>query len=135
MVHGGPSTWSSHKQSTVAHSSTDAEYMAISDASREAIARIQFFQELGIPSAPILILADSNTALDIAKGEAMNYRKAKHIDIKYHAIRHYIQEKIVVNHLPSSENIADLFTKALGPQKHQQLVDYMGMQNSYEVME
>ena len=98
--------------------------------------RIQFSQELSIPSAPILILADSNTALDIAKGEAINHRKAKHINIKYHAIRHYIQEeKIVINHIPSSENIADLFTKALGPQKHQQLVDYMGMQNSYEVME
>ena len=67
MVHGGPSTWNSHKQSTVAHSSTDAEYMAISDASREAIARIQFFQELGIPSATILILADSNTALDLPR--------------------------------------------------------------------
>jgi len=134
-VHGGPATWSSHKQTTVAHSSTDAEYMAISDASREAIARIQFFQELSIPSAPILILADSNTALDIANGEAINHRKAKHIDIKYHAIRHYIQEeKVVVNHIPSSENLADLFTKALGPQKHQQLVEYMGMRNFYEFM-
>jgi transposase InsO family protein len=136
MVHGGPATWNSHKQATVAHSTTDAEYMAISDASREAIARIQFFQELSIPSTPILILADSETALDIANGTAVNHRKAKHIDIKYHAIRHYIQEeKVVVNHIPSSENIADLFTKALGPQKHQRLVDYMGMRNFHEILE
>ena len=136
MVHGGPATWNSHKQTTVAHSSTDSEYMAISDASREAIARIQFFQELSIPSAPILILADSNTALDIANGDAINHRKAKHIDIKYHAIRHYIQEeKVTVDHIPSSENIADLFTKALGPQRHQQLVDYMGLRNFHEVMQ
>jgi hypothetical protein len=110
--------------------------MAISDASREAIARIQFFQELSIPSAPILILADSNTALDIANGGAINHRKAKHIDIKYHAIRHYIQEeKVTVDHIPSSENIADLFTKALGPQRHQQLVAYMGLRNFHEVMQ
>jgi hypothetical protein len=110
MVHGGPATRNSYKRSTVAHSSTDAEYMAISDASREAIARIQFFQELGIPSAPILILADGNTALDIANGDVVNRRKAKHIDIKCHALRHYIQEdKAVVNHIPGSENIADIF--------------------------
>jgi hypothetical protein len=70
--------------------------MAISDASREAIVRIQFFQELGISSEPILILADSQTALDIADGTAVNHRKAKHIDIKYHAIRHYIQEERVM---------------------------------------
>ena len=129
MVHGGPATWNSvTSKQLLLIPTTDAEYMAISDASREAIARIQFFQELSIPSTPILILADSETALDIANGRAINHRKAKHIDIKYHAIRHYIQEeKVMVNHIPSSENIADLFTKALGPQKHQHLVDYMGM--------
>ena len=86
MVHGGSATWTAHKQTTVAHSSTDAEYMALLDASREAIARIQFFQELGIPSQPILILADSQTAIDIVDGMAINYTKAKHIDIKYHAL-------------------------------------------------
>jgi hypothetical protein len=111
-------------------------YMAISDTSREATARIQFFQELAIPSTPILILADSNTALDIANDDAVNHRKAKHIDIKYHTIRHYIQEdKVVVNHIPGTENIADLFTKPLGPQKHQQFVDYMGMRNFHEIMD
>jgi hypothetical protein len=76
---------------------------------------------------------DSETALDIADGTAINHRKNQHIDIKYHAICHYIQQKkVVVNHTPSSESIADLFTKALGPQKHQRLVDYMGMRNCHE---
>lgn len=51
-MHGGPATWTAQKQTTVAHSSTAAEYMALFDASREAIARIQFFQELTIPPAP-----------------------------------------------------------------------------------
>ena len=40
IINGGPATWNSHKQTTIAHSSTDAEYMTISDTSREAIARI-----------------------------------------------------------------------------------------------
>ncbi len=87
-------------------------------------------------SVRILILADSQTALEIADGTAVNHRKAKHIDIKYHAIRHYIQEeRVMVNHIPSSENITDLFTKALGPQKHQRLVEYMGMRNFHDVLE
>ena len=55
------------------------EYMALSDTSREAIARIEFFQELHIPSAPVLILADSHTAIDIADGTAINHTKTKHI--------------------------------------------------------
>ena len=87
-------------------------------------------------SVRILILVDSQTALEIADGTAVNHRKAKHIDIKYHAIRHYIQEEwVMVNHIPSSENITDLFTKALGPQKHQWLVEYMGMRNFHDVLE
>ena len=110
--------------------------MALSDASREAIARIQFFQEFSIPSAPILILTDCRTALEIANGTAVNYRKAKHIDIRYHAIRHYIQEdKVIIDHIPGCENIADLFTKALGHQLHQRFVDYMGIRSDFEIME
>ena len=110
--------------------------MTISDTSREVIARIQFFQELNIPSMSILILVDSETAIDIANDTAVNHRKAKYIDIKYHVIYHYIQEdKVMINHIPSFENIIDLFTKALGSQKHQCLVDYMSMRNFHEIIE
>jgi hypothetical protein len=87
-------------------------------------------------TAPILILSDSETALELANRTALNYRKAKHIDIKYHAIRHYIQEdKIQVNHVPGAENIADIFTKALGPQLHQRFVNDMGMRNIQDIIE
>ena len=120
MIHDESATWNSHKQTTIVHSLTDAEYITISDASREAIIRIQFFQELNISSKPILIVADSETALDIVSDTAINHRKVKHIDIKYHAIHHYIQEKkVIINHISSFENIVDLFIKALESQKHQ----------------
>jgi hypothetical protein len=110
--------------------------MALSDASREAVARIQFFQELSLPSAPILILADSQTAIDIADGTAINHTKTKHVDIRYHAFRHYIQEdKVLVSHIPGSNNIADLFTKVLPRRTHERLVDCMGMRNTEEILE
>src|SRR5204862_6576975 len=62
MCNGGPISWSSHKQSTVAHSTMEAEYMALSDASREALARKQFGQELKVrsSSSPITILSDNS---------------------------------------------------------------------------
>jgi hypothetical protein len=44
---GGAVSWTSHKQSTVPHSTMEAEYMALSDASREAIARFHLYHELG----------------------------------------------------------------------------------------
>ena len=63
LINGGAVTWSTHKQSTVAFSSMESEYMALSDAAREALARRQLFEELRIPSAskPVTILTDSQT--------------------------------------------------------------------------
>jgi hypothetical protein len=59
QVQRGLASWTSHKQSTVSNSTMPSEYMALSDASREAVARVQFFQELNISSMPLLILYDS----------------------------------------------------------------------------
>ena len=74
--------------------------MALSDSSREAVARAQFFQELNISSMPVLILSDSERALDLADSTTANYSKSKHIDIKYHQVRHYVQEgKVEVSHI------------------------------------
>ena len=106
MVHGGLVSWMSHKQMTVAFLFMEVEYMALSDASREAIARSQFFQIWGIPSTLILILSDSETALELANGTDVNHQKAKHIDIRYHTIRHFIQEeKVQVNHISNCRHI------------------------------
>jgi hypothetical protein len=134
IICGGAVSWSTHKQSTVAFSSTESEYMALSDAAREALARKQFFCELQMPSGakPITILSDSQSALDISENPA-RYRQAKHIDIRYHAIRHYIHDlKIEVDYIPSAYQPADLFTKALGATKHQRFCRTIGLHNSYE---
>ena len=134
VICGGAVSWSTHKQSTVAFSSMESEYMALSDAAREALARKQFFCELRIPSGehPITILSDGQSALDISENPA-KYRKAKHIDIQYHAIRHYIHDsKIEADYIPMEYQPADLFTKALGTTKHQRFSGMIGLHNSYE---
>jgi hypothetical protein len=134
VVHGGLVTWSSHKQSTIANSTMQSEYMALSEASREAVARAQFFEELNIPSMPVVVLSDNEAALDLADGTTTNHRKSKHIDIRYHQVRHFVQEgKVEVSHIASEYQIADIFTKALGPQRHQFLVNLMGMRNLYDL--
>ena len=111
--------------------------MALSDAARKALARKQLFQELGMPSAsrPITILIDNQTALDISDNSA-KYRQAKHIDIRYHAVRHYVQDgKIEVDYIPSNYQPADILTKALGPSKHRRFCRMIGLRNSYEAFE
>ena len=87
IINGGTVSWSTHKQHTVALSIMEAEYMALSEAAREALIRRQLFSELLILSAqkPVMLLSDSQTALNISENP-MNYHQAKHIDIRYHAV-------------------------------------------------
>ena len=118
MINGGVVSWSSHKQPTVATSTTAAEYMAISDASREAVARLHLFEELNIDISKPTILSDSTGALAVSE-DPTNYQRTKHIDIRYHYIRHVIQNgQVVINHVPGNENPADLLTKALASERH-----------------
>ena len=101
--------------------------MALSDASREALARKQFGQELKVrsSSSPITIFSDNQSALDIVENPA-NHRKAKHIDIHYHAIRHYLRnDLIIVDYVPTNAKAADIFTKALWPLKYRQCTELL----------
>jgi ribonuclease HI len=134
VMHGGLVSWSSHKQTTVTNSTMESEYMALSEALREAIAQAQFFEELNMPSMPVVLLLDNEAALDLADGTITNHWKSKHIDIRYHQVCHFIQEgKVEVGYIASEHQIADIFTKALGPHRHQFLVQLMGLRNSYDL--
>ena len=129
-VNNGPVSWTSRKQTTVATSTTEAEYMALSDGTREAIARSIFFKELMVEIPTPLILSDSNGALTIAE-EPTNHQRTKHIDIRYHFIRHAIREnKVNVNYVPSKDNPADILTKSLSASLHQRALSIMQLSDT-----
>ena len=127
MIAGGAVSWTSHKQSTVAQSTLEAEYMALSDASREAIARSHLFHELSINIPSPLLVSDNQGALAIAENPT-NYQRAKHIDLRYHFIRHALENgQIRIDYVHTAQQPADALTKALGPQKFQHLLGLMNL--------
>jgi hypothetical protein len=67
MVHSGAVFWTSRKK-TIVNSTMQSEYMALSDSSREAVTREQFFEELNIPSMAAIILSDNEAAIDLNVG-------------------------------------------------------------------
>ena len=78
------------------------------------------------------ILSDNQSALDKSENPAI-HRRAKHIDIRYHAIRHYHRNDLItVDFVPSNAQVADIFTEALGPLKHHQRTELLGLKYSYE---
>jgi hypothetical protein len=111
----GVVSWSSRRQATVAGSSTEAEYIAISEASRESVWLRCLLRELEIlPEGPTTLFCDNNGAIALSFDQAFHAR-VKHVDVQYHFIREQVESKgILVKRVPSAENVADIFTKPLG---------------------
>ena len=113
VLASGSVCWQSRLQKTVALSSTEAKYMALSDTSQQ-IAWIQsLFNELGYQLRQIPVCTDNQGSIFI-RSNLVQERRTKHIDICYHYIHECIEEgKVSVFFIPGSENPADMFTKNL----------------------
>ncbi|KAI3655342.1 hypothetical protein MP638_004426, partial [Amoeboaphelidium occidentale] len=107
MSNGGAVSWVSKKQGTVAKSTTEAEYMALSQATSEAIWFRQLMMELKIDQNPqVIIYGDNQGALKLSKNPQFHNR-TKHIDIAYHFIRERIElGEIDVKFKPTNEMVA-----------------------------
>uniref|UniRef100_UPI00200E096E Ty1/Copia family ribonuclease HI n=1 Tax=Escherichia coli TaxID=562 RepID=UPI00200E096E len=120
-IGGGAVSWKSSKQETVADSTTESEYIAASDAAKEAVWIKKFITELGVvPSIvdPIELYCDNNGAIAQAK-EPRSHQRSKHILRRYHLIREIIERGDVrICRTSTDSNIADPLTKPLTQQKH-----------------
>lgn len=107
-------SWSSKKQSTVALSSTEAEYIALSVAICEACWLRKLLCDLKINNIdPIVLFEDNQSAIRVAKNFD-NSKRLKHIDIRYCFVNEKINNNIIdVQYLDTENQIADVFTKPL----------------------
>lgn len=114
MLNGGPVCWSSRLQSTVAKSSAEAEYMAMSDAAGEAMYLRQLLKDLGYRQRGPTTLHEDNQGA-IAMGEnSTSSGRTKHIDVRYHYTREKIEKKkICLEYVPTQDQLADILTKPL----------------------
>jgi len=109
-----PISWSSRLQKSVALSTAEAEFSALSDCIREVVWLRRFFKEVHIQqSGPTQILQDNLGAISWTQ-EVQGLRKVKHVGIRYNYVKEAVQTmQVEVKHIPSSENRADSLTKAL----------------------
>lgn len=120
--------WSSQKQQTMALSSTEAEYMGLTEAAKEAAYLRGLLIELKLmPSASIVLYVDNQRAKCLAE-YPVHHKRTKHIDIRYHYIRDVInREEVILEHLPMEDMVVDIFTKALTGVRHKKMVDALGL--------
>ena len=125
---GGPVSWGSKLQATVALSTAKAEYVAITRAAQQALWMHAFLGEIGLEQQfPITLYSDNASAIALALS-TKGHQRAKHIDIRHHYIRERVKEgQIDLKHVASVDNIADVFTKALTKVLHNNMVGLYGL--------
>ena len=130
LLNGGAVSWCSSKQSVVAGSTCEAEYIAGSEATHEGVWMKEFISDLGvIPSASgqMKIFCDNTGAIAVAK-EFRFHKRTKHINRRFNSIPHQVSEgDIEICKIHTDLNVVDLLTKPLSRAKHDQHQDSMGV--------
>lgn len=127
FLSGGAVSWFSKKQATVALSTAEAEYIALSQAAQEGTWLKRLLTELGMSDSPTVIMEDNQGAIAITKNP-VNHSRTKHIDIRYHYIRDCVQNgQIQVQYCPTVDMKADILTKPLTRQRFEYLRREIGL--------
>ncbi|XP_055614838.1 uncharacterized protein LOC129761153 [Toxorhynchites rutilus septentrionalis] len=114
QVFGNSIMWTTRKQLIVSLSSTEAEYVSLSQAACDVIWLRNLLEDLRIDCCtPTTLYEDNQSCIHIAN-EPRDQKRLKHLDIRYHFIRECIQNgQIKVEYIQTQRQVADLFTKSL----------------------
>lgn len=127
---GSVISWKATLQSVVSLSTTEAEYMAITEAVKEAIWLQGLVSDLGLDQKKTLVFCDSQSAIHLTKNQ-MFHERTKHIDVKHHFIRDIVSKGVVdVKKVSTHDNPADMITKAVPTNKFRHCLDLIGVCNT-----
>ena len=111
MMSGAAIDWISKKQPVVALSTTEAEYVALSAATQEAVWLSRLLTDIKAPpKAPIVIKEDNQGTIAVARNP-VSHNRTKHIDIKFHYVREALEDGIIdLTYCPTEQMTADMLT-------------------------
>ena len=150
-----PIAWMSRKQASVATSTTEAEYMALSTCAKECLWIVQLLRDMNLTKylgdslnrvdikenskhkadsptqlIPACFKGDNQASLTLVK-EPHIHERSKHIDVAYHHVRDlYVKNQIRVDFVPSHEMVADGLTKPLPKEAFKRFVSQLGLEVS-----
>lgn len=116
-------SWLSRKQTTVALSTTEAEYVAATSAAQEAMWLRNLLVDFGIQQVGATIIYEDNQGAIKLASNSKNYTRVKHISIKYHFIKDLIENGMIkLVYCCTERMLADVMTKALTAHRFKSII-------------
>ncbi|WCJ39716.1 Copia protein [Euphorbia peplus] len=125
-------SWHSKKQTSVALSTAEAEYVAAGSCVSQMLWIKQQIADYDVIPGTITIFCDNKSAIDLSK-IPIQHSKMKHVQIRHHFLRdHVLKKDIILTHVSSEDNLADMFTKPLACTPFNSLREGIGMTNQLQ---
>ncbi|GJT02247.1 retrotransposon protein, putative, ty1-copia subclass [Tanacetum coccineum] len=122
-------SWSSKRQKSAAISSTEAEYIALSGCCAQVLWMRSQLTDYGLGFNKIPMYCDNKSAIALCCNNVQHSR-SKHIDIRFHFIKEQVENGVVELYFVNTEyQLADIFTKALGRERIEFLINKLGMRS------
>jgi hypothetical protein len=129
LVFGGAVIWASRTQKLTSTSTTESEYRALSDCSKDVLWLSKVLDQFGILPRPFVVFGDNQGAIQSLKNYSAT-RHTKHLEMHHNFLKErYALGELNFVHIPGAKNTADIFTKALGRLKFEQFRSSLGMVN------
>jgi hypothetical protein len=121
-------SWISQIQKIVALSTIEAEYVVVTEASKEMIWLQGLLAEMGFKQEKNVLHSDSQSAIHLAKNSAFHSR-TKHIRLRYHFVRSLLEDDVLtLEKIKGSKNPADMLTKTVTTEKLKLCSTSVGLQ-------
>ncbi|GJS07648.1 retrovirus-related pol polyprotein from transposon TNT 1-94 [Tanacetum coccineum] len=122
-------SWSSKRQKSVAISSTEAEYIALSGCCAQVLWMRSQLTDYGFGFNKIPMYCDNKSAIALCCNNVQHSR-SKHIDIRFHFIKEHVENGVIELYFVNTEyQLADIFTKTLGRERIKFLINTLGMRS------
>lgn len=133
LVNNAPITWYSRKQSVVALSTLESEYIGLATATQDSIFLKQLFDFIGI-QVGLKIQVDNRSCVKFAENERGLRKNARHIAVKFYYVKDLVENKLLkLEYIESGKNSADICTKSLQRVQHQTALSLIGFREFIKV--
>ena len=131
MLFGGAIGWKANKQDTVTTSTTEAELLALSQGTKEALFSLRLIQEIGVQldEPHVQVWCDNTQTIRLVTQDvAILNTKLRHVEMHNHWLREKVErQEVRVEYVPTREQVADGLTKALADQDVKRFRELIGV--------